>query len=603
MKINYKTVKQFVVLSILMKSVVACSSDDLFQGEGTPTAITKGNLDTPGVSEIYTDSTKNGAIVLSSAPVGNPYNVDTLKKAYALLYPTGRGRSATPAFTPTHYQVRFLPADSLEFEELKNGELISTPVPLDKKVNGEGTHYFDPVLAAQGVPYTWQYTIVPASQPLPNIRHEITAEICAPNDGSRGRSVDGLSDVWPALEAKAYEMCGEEAPSRIQSRGPGDIGMPGGPMGTSVLVWDDIAQRYIPAKGAKLVFWNNTGVTDILVDEKGHYVYSGEYNRVELHWNSLKKWVICDDNESLSAVYVLPQTGKRISTVYIKGGKQETFAHITRALHRFYNEYNQGLPVPLSGLISRLSVLCVDDWDRVNGHAGLYSPPRKITVWSQGLGGGYLAGFSIFETMVHELGHSIHYRNIILHTRNWNDTEKILKESWARYVEWLVMEYEYNELSRILNLAKTLTFKTKETLPYWLPGGAPGQPFTKIYTEYDYGYQYWPFGGTEPGAKTVSKLYLPYSPIFIDLVDDENQQNYYRSVGMRDGWGSSSYKYYPDDQVSGYTVGQLMGALRYSESLPEFRDHIKNSRPHTEAEKAKVDALFTSFINLWNGYK
>lgn len=96
---------------------------------------------------------------------------------------------------------------------------------------------------------------------------------------------------------------------------------------------------------------------------------------------------------------------------------------------------------------------------------------------------------------------------------------------------------------------------------------------------------------------------MPYAPLFIDLADDDNQQNYYRSVGMKDAWGSTSYKYYPDDQVSGYTVGQLMGALRYSESLPEFRDHIKNSRPHTEAEKVKVDALFTSFINLWNGYK
>lgn len=96
---------------------------------------------------------------------------------------------------------------------------------------------------------------------------------------------------------------------------------------------------------------------------------------------------------------------------------------------------------------------------------------------------------------------------------------------------------------------------------------------------------------------------MPYSPLFIDMADDENQQNYYRSVGMKEGWGYASYKYYPDDQVSGYTVGQLMGALRYSESLPEFRDHVKNSRPHTEAEKAKVDALFTSFINLWNGYK
>lgn len=287
MKINYKTVKQFVTLAILLKSAIACSSDDLSFNEGA-TPITKSNTTDPTLTEIYTDSTKNSAILLGER-VGNPYNVDTLKKAFSLLYPNGGGRSATPEFHPTHYQLRFLPTDSLEFRQLMTCGLVFTTVPLNKKVAEEGTYYFDPLLEAQRAPYTWQYTIVPVTEELPNIRHEVMAQICAPNDGARGRSIGGSADFWPALEEKAYAMCGEETPSKIQSRGAGDVGMPGGNL-KFVYVWDDKANQYIPAKGAKVVATADTWIASTTTDAKGSYSHlfmsypQSQVRRLEIKW-------------------------------------------------------------------------------------------------------------------------------------------------------------------------------------------------------------------------------------------------------------------------------------------------------------------------------
>lgn len=64
--------------------------------------------------------------------------------------------------------------------------------------------------------------------------------------------------------------------------------------------------------------------------------------------------------------------------------------------------------------------------------------------------------------------------------RHWSSVEKIIKESWARYVQWYFLEFEYNELSRQLGRSELLTFIEKKTLPNWWLGG-PGQPTFTVY--------------------------------------------------------------------------------------------------------------------------
>lgn len=613
MRIKFKTVKQFIALSILMKSAIACSSDDLYLGGETQTHVTKGEVGTQETTDIFTDSTKNGAIVLNPAPVGNPYNVDTLKKAYTLLYPNGNGQAGMPGFHPTHYQVRLLPVDSVEFAALMASDLVLTTIPLDKKVSGEGTYYFDPVLEAQGAPYTWQYAIVPVTQELPNMRHEIVAEICAPNDGSKGRSANGTPDIWPALEAKAYEMCGEEMPPKVQSRGIIGGGMPGDYL-KRVLVWDDKANQYIPAKGAKVVVFSHNWSAWTATGENGYYDHlffslpRGPIVRMEIQWADFyKKWIISDHVPAkLSyklAIYSCPMVNG-IRTYRIKGGKQQTFATVTRALYRFYHQYNQSLPVPNGASW----VLCIDGYSK-DGYAGLYSPNETIRIWGKDKNNNYRLSNDIFATTAHELGHMIHYKNIISNTKNWNKTEKIIIESWTRFVEWTTTEYEYNELGRILGRPEPLTFVTKSYLPslagFSGPPGQPGQPSYKFYnTPNGYNFQDWPKITTPSFTVTDYGIeHIEYSPLLIDLMDTDNQSDYYRAFGVQNIWPAKAYTLYPNDLVSGYTVAELRQALSTATNLSQFKENIKNVRYNSDANKIKIDTLFNRYVYYWGKYK
>lgn len=609
MRINFKTVKQFIALSILMKSAIACSSDDLYLGGETQTHVTKGEVGTQEITDIFTDSTKNGAIVLDSAPIGNPYNVDTLKKAYTLLYPNGNGQAGMPGFHPTHYQVRLLPVDSIEFAALMASDLVLTTIPLDKKVSGEGTYYFDPVLEAQGAPYTWQYAIVPVTQELPNMRHEIVAEICAPNDGSKGRSANGTPDIWPALEAKAYEMCGEEMPPKVQSRGIIGGGMPGDYL-KRVLVWDDKANQYIPAKGAKVVVFSHNWSAWTATGEDGYYDHlffslpHGPIVRMEIQWADFyKKWIISDHVPAkLSyklAIYSCPMVNG-IRTYRIKGGKQQTFATVTRALYRFYHQYNQSLPVPNGASW----VLCIDGYSK-DGYAGLYSPNETIRIWGKTSSSSYnnVLTQRIYATTAHELGHMIHYKNIISNTKNWNKTEKIIKESWARFVQWIATEYEYNHLSVIIGRHGQLSFVESESLPSWGVSGPPGQPMPKLYNKpTEHNFQDWPFFGDESLNKDNIKL-LAYSPLIIDLFDRDNQADYYRALGIKNKWSNDIYKKYPNDKVSDYPTAYVISALRSATNLPQLRENLKITRNNSEADKIDIDTLFNRYIYYWEKYK
>lgn len=611
MKINFKTVKQFIALSILMKSIVACSSDDLSTGENPTIRITKGDVGGQGITEIYTDSTKNGAILLSAEPLGNPYNVDTLKKAYALLYPNGNGQAGMPGFHPTHYQVRFLPADSVEFAALMASDLVLTTIPLDKKVTGEGTYYFDPVLEAQNAPYTWQYTIVPATEQLPNMRHEITAEICAPNDGSKGRSVDGLSNIWPALEAKAYEMCGEEIPSKVESRGAvGDVGIPGA-TGKYVYVWDDKARQYIPAKGAKVVAFANTWGASAYTNDKGGYgdgVFSSvpvsQITRLEIRWEGRNdEWRIFDgtgENDIRNqAIYICPY-GLNQWTFRIKGGKQQTFASATRALHRLYQEGGGFL---LSGLMmpykQYLKVVCIDGSHAK--YAGCYFPDKNtINIWAKGVGGDFNGTDDIFRTTAHELGHMQHYMCLISDKKNWNRTENIIIESWACFIAWLVSESDYNELGYDLGRSELLSFDYDISFPD--ASGQPGMPGKPIKMNTYHATtllnrQGWPHFLPDGSLKEIT----PYSPLFIDLVDNDNQRIYMRDYYAYIKQPRTEYKKYPDDLVSNSSFYNLQQSVRNATTLNHLKEYFRSTA--SDSRKIEIDTLFNKYIYYWSKYK
>lgn len=101
----------------------------------------------------------------------------------------------------------------------------------------------------------------------------------------------------------------------------------------------------------------------------------------------------------------------------------------------------------------------------------------------------------------------------------------------------------------------------------------------------------------------INKGLLAYSPLFIDLYDGGNQADYYRAYCIKYNFSNTSYKKYPNDKVSFYATTQVVSALRTATNLTQLRENIKIARYNSEADKIKIDTLFSRYIYYWNKYK
>lgn len=111
---------------------------------------------------------------------GNPFSFKMVEKAIQLVKEKkrngsisnhlvdpcdGGGTGNPPPLTPTHTYVRFAPEDVDQLSALEESGLELFDVPLNYDIEEEGDWYQDPSLPADAI--TYQYTLVPASYPMP----------------------------------------------------------------------------------------------------------------------------------------------------------------------------------------------------------------------------------------------------------------------------------------------------------------------------------------------------------------------------------------------------------------------------------------------------
>lgn len=131
----------------------------------------------------------------------DPYSIDNVKEALAMLYPTRAGRMAVK---PTDIYVRFLPASEDQYERLVSMELNLIDHPLDYQILKEGDYYHDPSLDEDVI--TWQYAVVKPDFVFPSgIKYEILDECYIPEGGTSTKS-DGID--WEAVEREAFVLTG-----------------------------------------------------------------------------------------------------------------------------------------------------------------------------------------------------------------------------------------------------------------------------------------------------------------------------------------------------------------------------------------------------------
>ncbi len=311
------------------------------------------------------------------------------------------------------------------------------------------------------------------------------------------------------------------------------------PYGT-ISVWDSSLGKYVGVEGvevrAKRWFTTHKGYTS----SSGKFVCDGRFKR---DVNYSLKWERYNFEIRRSGSGTAMWYGPKKRGEWNEPIKDNIFnlfnATIFRAAHHYYYKDIKGLRRPplnstwKTQLKIRAYYEVNDDingthqaWRRFLGLGSavrIYNPQR--------------ASQNTYGTVIHELAHASHWA---MSSSTFNDTESIVKESWARGVEW--------ELTKM------------------------------VYPNYQ-----------------TSFARLNYTRVVVDMVDGCEIRGTSAWWDYSTGsWGTPyTYKSYYD-RVSGYTIKQIEDALKGQKNWNGWKANIKN-KYNNETEKY-LDATFS----YWN---
>lgn len=444
----------------------------------------------------------------------------------------------------THYYVRFLPANAVEYDTLvANKTLDFTPYPLDCEVS-EGDYYHDPSLPKESI--TWQYTVVPVDFDFSklNIQHEvleelyildddINSEVYVLDNGSGLRS--GANITWKELLTESAIQTGHMGEQTLRAKWT--------PSAT-ISAYDDILERYIPLQGVKVriryfAFMKAYHYTD----SNGYVSFSEKNTSVEysIEWER-DMWDIRDGG--VQAYYNGPDR-KGAWNLQIGNGTPKSL-HIS-AIHRALYKYYYGNILGLLRPNKSVKVSYNDEIDpdreaiaRVFCHRIDHASAKpEMYVYAKYLDGIRYEVDLVLSSVIHEMAHVAHYLNV--GSTTYYASDEIIRESWATAIQWYVSRSIYEEFGQSI-LSK----------------------FDRKYNEQDWCITSRP----------------SYTPLFIDLYDTYNE--YTKSP------------IYPMDEVSGFSFIFLENHLNQFRTLEDVRTIAKRYKSANISD-TQIDNLINTF--------
>ena len=566
---------------ILLFSLAACHKEELQLMPET----------NPALNETEVQNVNN---TLLGKQLENPYTVENMRKAYANLTQSKSVKSGIEILA-THYYVRYLPATEQEWNLLKKDTTLELfNYPLDYEIPEGGTSYHDPSLPENAI--TWQYCAVEADYEFEPVEYEILEELYIPelleNTGKYGKISKEFTDKLVNEALRITGNLDENSSTKASSWTP---------KGT-IRVWDDVigstttatrifdhweyydctelggdleehgivlpqeeckraVYRYeyettdgqlIPLDGVKVRArrWFTTKVdyTDTLgYFETGTFKLDVNYSII---WETSQYDI--RNGDLLQAYFNGPKkTGEW--TLDILSGESLRYATIHRAAFKHFYGDNLGIRRP--NLATSKTKICYIDKEGTGVFWGDWSylgVMPDIKIWGKSpLTGDYNPTNQIFGTTAHELGHQSH--SLYMGMVQYWQISKVVYESWADAVEWALTNDEYHKM------------------------GAKYGGDAAINYNHEFGHSFWPLVGDDAS--------LPYSPIFIDLMD---------SINQRVNWGADV----PNDLIDGYTLSFIhSNILSNSYGLSSLRNEINNNRI-TGVSENDVNELFALYWDI-----
>ncbi|MBP7169981.1 MAG: hypothetical protein KBA42_06810 [Bacteroidales bacterium] len=198
-----------------------------------------------------------------------------------------------------------------------------------------------------------------------------------------------------------------------------------------------------------------------------------------------------------------------------------------------------------------------DHWRDINGSAIPFRENLTIPhvcIYGKDGSGYWSTTDFIYATTCHEVAHVSHWEMVGegAFALIWlNPKTRIIPESWAVAVEWGLTNTEYHILGQKYGSYKALSYNFKE------------------------GKQFWYRGNDEF-----------YTPLFIDLIDDQNQRI-----------NNNGSILFPNDKVKGYSLSILESILFGVRDLELLKAMLKINKPFGVANE-DIDELINFYKNI-----
>lgn len=494
----------------------------------------------------------------------SPMALDVMEEAIANVAPNLTRGVGT--LEPTHKYIRFLPRNVDQFDALNEHYTIFN-FPLDNIPDipeGEGCVSSKNL---SDVPY--MYSVIEYDKKLPDsiewcqiktIFNPYASELFADN-----------KDLAEEIMISAYEISQE---TETQTKAAISTWIPRG----TIKVWDDVAKQYVPVEGVR-VYCSNSQMTDTqgsVTDQYGYFQSNVSFvDDVEyiLHWKS-DEWLIKygDLVPAITICTIKPNA----FDLNIAAHNFDNYyaATIFRAANYYWNYSPSYHDLTAPTMSNRVKIKCVNEHLSEEGWAGYFSPGANwlnnidIHVYCKDW-----ATDIIMRTTFHELAHAAHCVGAGLY---WNEqTESVVQESWACFVEYLLTEGQY---SYIDGFCGTDCMSTLFEL-------YPICDDLMCYVTYlpnSINRQTWEFDT----PTTTSE----YTPLFIDIYDRFNQRTYY----------AGTYREYnvPNDNLYVPDVAWIEDCAFNKLTVNGVREALINDSSILNISVSDINSLFELYLDI-----
>ncbi|MCR5568683.1 MAG: hypothetical protein K6G31_05350 [Paludibacteraceae bacterium] len=500
------------------------------------------------------------------------YSIDNMQAVYDSLKEMS-GLKSVNQLEPTHYYVRFLPKDTTEFDLLlSDTSLVLFSTPFDYEVEGAGgEEYHDPSLPDNQI--TWQYTSVPIDYEFPNVKYEILDRLYISPDFDLSNDDDGCiyddSDSYSALKSamsfsrklqiEAFARVGCDI--KVGETGKSLKGIlsfldPTWTPKACIYAKEDLLGKSIPLKGVRVYICHGGAIACRTTNADGYVKFPKCIGPVlyKIEWAD-KYWRIYDGIPGLPVFYSGP-TKRSNWLLNITGGQSLHYACIHRGCYLHFYDENFGIYRPVNRVKNAVipHKICYKMAMGSGQYCSDYSAftsniAPDIKVYGKNSKGQYKTTYSVFKTMVHELGHASHC--LYVDRAKYMFVDDNVTDAWAVAVAWKLCSEKYKRL------------------------GATDKQIKEF--EAFIAYQDWPNNDDSQ-----------YSPLLLDLIDDYNQY----SKDKKQGNGLF-------DNIEGYSLPTLQKYLMDVYTFKGLKNKLLSSPRPANVSYDELKTYLSNYEKYW----